>query len=63
MIAYAKYLSQNTSYYQVTNQWQRTTLIDTKIRDLAEDADKRWIITWQPGTIIRFISDILPLVV
>lgn len=27
------------------NQWQRTTLLDTKFRDLAEDADKRWITT------------------
>ena len=39
------------------NQWQRTTLLDTKFRDLAEDADKRWITTGQPGTIIWLLNE------
>jgi integrase/recombinase XerD len=46
VIAYAKSLGSDTSFYDITHREQITIFLDTKIKSLQEDPDKKWITTW-----------------
>ena len=46
VIAYAKSLGSDTSFYDITYREQITIFLDTKIKSLQEDPDKKWITTW-----------------
>jgi hypothetical protein len=46
MIAYAKFLGPDTTFFQVKHKEQITNFLDTKIKSVSEDPDKRWITTW-----------------
>jgi hypothetical protein len=46
MIAYAKFLGPDTTFFQVKNKERITNFLDTKIKGISEDPDKRWITTW-----------------
>jgi hypothetical protein len=46
VIAYAKFLGSDTSFYEITHREQITIFLDTKIKSLQDDPDKKWITTW-----------------
>jgi hypothetical protein len=46
VIAYAKFLGSNNSFYDVKHKEQITSFLDTKIKSLEQDPDKKWITTW-----------------
>jgi integrase/recombinase XerD len=46
IIAFARFLGPDTTFYQVTTRNQVTKFLDTKIKSSADDPEKRWITTW-----------------
>lgn len=46
IIAYTKFLEPSISLGQVKSKTQITSFLDTKIKTLENDPDKRWITTW-----------------
>ena len=46
VIAYAKFLGSDKSFYDVKRKEQITSFLDTKIKSLEQDPDKKWITTW-----------------
>lgn len=46
IIAFAKFLGSETTFYQISTRAQVTKFLDTKIRSVSDDPDKRWITTW-----------------
>lgn len=46
VIAYSKFLGPSITIDQVKNRSQITSFLDTKIKTIQEDPDKRWITTW-----------------
>jgi integrase/recombinase XerD len=46
IIAYTKFLEPSISLDQVKSKSQITSFLDTKIKTLENDPDKRWITTW-----------------
>ena len=46
IIAYSKFLGPSISLDQVKSRSQITSFLDTKIKTLENDPDKRWITTW-----------------
>ncbi len=46
IIAYSKFLGPSISLNQVKSKSQITSFLDTKIKTLENDPDKRWITTW-----------------
>jgi integrase/recombinase XerD len=46
VIAFANYLGSDVTFYDITRKDQVTAFLDTKIKSLEEDADKKWITTW-----------------
>jgi integrase/recombinase XerD len=46
VIAYAKFLGSDKSFYDIKHKEQITSFLDTKIKSLEQDPDKRWITTW-----------------
>ncbi|MGA9934647.1 MAG: hypothetical protein WBP83_05945, partial [Nitrososphaeraceae archaeon] len=46
MIAYARYLGPDITLFQVNTKEQIIDFLDTKIKAVSEDPDKRWITTW-----------------
>ena len=46
IIAYSKFLGLSISLDQVKSRSQITSFLDTKIKTLENDPDKRWITTW-----------------
>lgn len=46
MIAYAKFLGSGVSFYNIEKKEQIVTFLDTKIKNTAQDPDKKWITTW-----------------
>lgn len=46
MIAFAKYLGPDYIFYELQRPDQIIPFLDTKIKSIAEDPDKRWISTW-----------------
>jgi hypothetical protein len=46
VIAYANYLGSDATFYDVSHKEQITRFLDTKIKSLEQDPDKKWITTW-----------------
>jgi integrase/recombinase XerD len=46
IIAYSKFLGPSITLYQVKSKSQITSFLDTRIKAIEEDPDKRWITTW-----------------
>jgi integrase/recombinase XerD len=46
VIGYAKFLGENTTFYDINAKEQITAYLDTKIKSVEEDPDKKWITTW-----------------
>jgi integrase/recombinase XerD len=46
IIAYSKFLGPSISLYQVKCRIQITSFLDSKIKGIEQDPDKRWITTW-----------------
>jgi|SRR5918994_1879759 hypothetical protein len=46
VIAYAKFLGENTTFYDINTKEQLTAYLDTKINSAEQDPDKKWITTW-----------------
>jgi len=46
IIAFSKFLDQSVSFYQIREKSQIFSFLDTKIKSIEEDPDKRWITTW-----------------
>src|SRR5215472_812568 len=46
VIAFAKYLGPNCTFYDLHRPEQITPFLDTKIKSESEDPDRRWITTW-----------------
>ena len=45
-MAFAKFLGQDVTFYDVKRKEQITAFLDTKIKSIEEDPDRRWIATW-----------------
>ena len=46
IIAYSKFLGPSITLHQIKNKNQITSFLDTKIKSIEQDPDKRWITTW-----------------
>jgi len=46
IIAYSKFLGPSITLYQIKSKSQITSFLDTKIKVIEQDPDKRWITTW-----------------
>jgi integrase/recombinase XerD len=46
VIAFAKYLGPNCTFYDLRRPEQIISFLDTKIKSEEEDPDRRWITTW-----------------
>ena len=46
LIAYSKFLDPSISFYQIKDKSQIFSFLDTQLKSLEEDPDKRWITTW-----------------
>ena len=46
IIAYSKFLGPSITLDQIKNRSQITPFLDTKIKAIEQDPDKRWITTW-----------------
>src|SRR6476620_6561765 len=46
IIAYGRFLDPSLSFYSITKREQVIKFLDTKIKDITTDPDKRWITTW-----------------
>jgi len=46
LIVYSKFLGPSVSFFEVENKSQVISFLDTKIKNSADDPDKRWITTW-----------------
>jgi hypothetical protein len=45
-MAYAQFLGPDVTFYDVKRKEQITAFLDTKIKSIEEDPDRRWITTW-----------------
>jgi hypothetical protein len=45
-MAFAKFLGLEVTFYDVKRKEQITTFLDTKIKSIEEDPDRKWITTW-----------------
>ena len=46
IIAYSKFLGPSISLHEVKSRIQITSFLDSKIKGVEQDPDKRWITTW-----------------
>jgi integrase/recombinase XerD len=46
IIAYSKFLGPSITLYQIKSKSQITSFLDTRIKVIEQDPDKRWITTW-----------------
>jgi integrase/recombinase XerD len=46
MIYLARFIGQNTDFYQIQTRQQVLSFLDTRIKDSQSDPDKKWIRTW-----------------
>jgi hypothetical protein len=46
MIAYAKFLGTDVSFYNIQKKEPIIAFLDTKIKNKEVDPDKKWITTW-----------------
>jgi len=44
-IAFARYLGSDQSFYEIRTKDKITGFLDTKVKDVVTDSDKRWITT------------------
>src|SRR5919107_1553864 len=52
-MTFAKFLGQEVTFYDVKRKEQITAFLDTKIKTVEEDPDRKWITTWND-----YLSDI-----
>ena len=52
-LAFAKFLGANISFYDLDKRDRIISFLDTKIKSIEEDPDKKWITTWND-----YLSDI-----
>src|SRR5215218_3379985 len=45
-MAFAQFLGSDVTFYDVKRKEQITAFLDTKIKSIQEDPDKKWITTW-----------------
>ena len=46
VISYANFLGPGISFYEIRDKEQITSFLDTKIKSVEQDPDKKWITTW-----------------
>jgi integrase/recombinase XerD len=46
VIAFAKFLGSDLTFYDIKRKEQITAFLDTKLKDLDEDPEMKWITTW-----------------
>ena len=46
VIAFANFLGTDTTFFDVQLKEQIMSFLDTKIKNVVEDPDKKWITTW-----------------
>ena len=46
VIGYTKFLGENTSFHDISAKEQITAYLDTKMKSIEQDPDKKWITTW-----------------
>jgi len=46
MIEFSNYFDSNTTFYNINKKEQILLFLDTKIKDLSQDPEKRWITSW-----------------
>jgi integrase/recombinase XerD len=46
VIAYAKFLGSDNTFYDIKHKEQIISFLDSKIKSLEQDPDKKWITTW-----------------
>jgi integrase/recombinase XerD len=46
VIAFANFLGPDVTFYDIMRKDQITAFLDTEIKSLGEDPDKKWITTW-----------------
>lgn len=46
MIEFSKYFDSKTAFYDINKKEQILSFLDTKIKDIARDPEKRWITSW-----------------
>lgn len=46
VIGYAKFLGENTTFYNINTKEQIIAYLDTKMNSAEQDPDKKWITTW-----------------
>ena len=46
VIAYAEYLGSDDTFYDIRQKEQITSILDTKIKSVEQDPDKKWISIW-----------------
>ena len=46
VIAYAKYLGSDSTFYDISHKEQIMRFLDTKVKSIEQDPDKKWITTW-----------------
>jgi hypothetical protein len=46
VIGYAKFLGENTTFYDINTKEQIIAYLDTKMNSAEQDPDKKWITTW-----------------
>jgi hypothetical protein len=50
VIAYANSLGSGISFYEIRDKEQITSFLNTKIKSIVQDPDKKWITTWNCAT-------------
>ena len=46
VISYADFLGPDDTFYDIRHKEQITSILDTKIKSVEQDPDKKWITTW-----------------
>jgi hypothetical protein len=46
VIAFAEFLGNETTFYQISTKEQVIKFLDTKIRSNSDDPERRWITKW-----------------
>jgi hypothetical protein len=46
IIAFARFIGPNVSFYDISRREQIVSFLDTKIKTERQDPDKKWITTW-----------------
>jgi hypothetical protein len=46
IIAFANFIGPDTSFYDIHNREQILCYLDTKIRNIEQDPEEKWVMTW-----------------